>query len=326
MEKISLSFLANELKSVKSTLILCHKSPDPDTLGSAYGLKALLEYLGSFAKVCCSDLVTKRLSFITNNDDLSYNGEKYERIIAVDVASPSQLGDLAFLCQKVDITIDHHPMCERFSNYYEKHTASCAEIIYEIAKELDVIDKLPICFFESVYAGISGDTGCFRYSNVTPNTLITASEIISRGIDHAEISRKIFDSKTSKEILAQRLTYENMEFFEDGLLSLICFTSEMKEKNNLTDLDLGDIINHIRGIEGVLVAVSLKQSEKDKTKYSISCRANADIDVGLVCAQIGGGGHKRAAGASIVAETKKEAVEKISMLFSDAIKDFINGK
>ena len=326
MEKISLSFLASELKNVKSTLILCHKSPDPDTLGSAYGLKAILELLGSRAKVCCSDIVTKRLSFITNDEDLTYTGEDYERIIAVDVASPSQLGDLAFLCDKVDLTIDHHPMCERFSDYYERHTSSCAELIYELAKELNIVNTLPVCFFESVFAGISGDTGCFRYSNVTPDTLITASEIISRGIDHAEISRKIFDSKTSKEILAQRLTYENMELFENGHLSVICFTSEMKEKNNLTDLDLGDIINHIRGIEGVLVAVSLKQSDKDKTKYSISCRANADIDVGLVCAQIGGGGHKRAAGASVVAESKNEAVEKISKLFSKPIKDFINGK
>lgn len=326
MRRLNSNEVASDLKIKKSTLILCHKSPDPDTLGSAYGLKAILEHFGSSVKVSCADKVTKRLMFLTNGEDLTYNGEKYERIVAVDVASPSQLGELSFLCESVDFTIDHHPMCERFSDYYEKHTASCAEIIYEIAEELNILDKLPISFFESVYAGISGDTGCFRFSNVNSETLIKASKIIEHNIDHAEINRKIFDSKTKSEVLAQRLTYENMELYENDTLSIICFTNEMKAKNNLTDLDLGDIINHIRGLEGVLVAVSLKQSESDAKKYAVSCRANADIDVGLVCAQIGGGGHKRAAGASIEAESKEEAISKIVTLFNKPIKDFVNGK
>lgn len=326
MRRLNLTEVASEIINKKSTLILCHKSPDPDTLGSAYGLKSILEHFGSCVKVACSDKVTKRLLFLTNGDDLTYNYEKYERIIAVDVASPSQLGELSFLCESVDFTIDHHPMCERFSDYYEKHTASCAEIIYELAEELNILDKIPISFFESIYAGISGDTGCFRFSNVSSETLIKASKIIEHNIDHAEINRKIFDSKTKQEVLAQRLTYENMELYENEMLSIICFTNEMKAKNNLTDLDLGDIINHIRGLEGVLVAVSLKQSESDEKKYAVSCRANADIDVGLVCAQIGGGGHKRAAGASIIADSKNEAVEKIVELFGKHIREYINGK
>ena len=326
MERISLSFLAEKLKEKKNTLILCHKSPDPDTLGSAYGLRAILQLFGSDVKICCGDEVTKRLSFIVNGEDLSYTEGDYERIIAVDVASPRQLGSLEHLCDRVDYTIDHHPMCERFSDYYEKHTASYAEIIYEIAKELDIIEKLPETFFESIFAGISGDTGCFRYSNTTKETLLTAAEVISKDIDHAEISRRIFDSSTTKEILAQRLTYENMELYENGALSVICFTREMKEKNQLTDLDLGDIINHIRGIEGVLVAVSLKQNDKDLRKYAVSCRANADIDVGLVCVDLGGGGHKRAAGASIEADSREEAISKIVTLFNKPIKDFVNGK
>ncbi|MBQ7352475.1 MAG: DHH family phosphoesterase [Clostridia bacterium] len=326
MRRLNSNEVASELRIKKSTLILCHKSPDPDTLGSAYGLKVILEHFGSSVKVSCADKVTKRLMFLTNGEDLTYNGEKYERIVAVDVASPSQLGELSFLCERVDFTIDHHSMCERFSDYYEKHTASCAEIIYEIAEELNILDKLPISFFESVYAGISGDTGCFRFSNVNSETLIKASKIIEHNIDHAEINRKIFDSKTKSEVLAQRLTYENMELYEDDTLSIICFTNEMKAKNNLTDLDLGDIINHIRGLDGVLVAVSLKQSESNTKKYAVSCRANADIDVGLVCAQIGGGGHKRAAGASIEAESKEEAISKVVNLFNKPIKDFVNGK
>ena len=75
-----------------------------------------------------------------------------------------------------------------------------------------------------------------------------------------------------------------------------------------------------------MVAVSLKQSDKDEGKFAVSCRANSDIDVGLVCAEIGGGGHKRAAGASIYANGKEEATKKIVELFKKPIRDFVNGK
>ncbi len=325
IKAITLTELAELIKEPKSTLVLCHKNPDPDTLGSAFALKHILAHFGSSVAVACADETQSKFKFITGEKSLEYTGEEYERYIAVDVASPAQLGDLSYLSDKVDITIDHHAMCTRFSKYYENFRASCAENIYLLANELGILDTLPLNFYECLYAGMSADTGGFRFSNVTPDTMSLASLVIARGIDHAEINRVIFDSKSMEEIKAQKLTYEKMELYCDGALCLIVFTNEMKEANKISDADIGDIVNSVRGIDGVLVALSLKQNSKDETKYSLSSRANADIDVSKVCAILGGGGHKRASGATIIASSPNDAKKQVITLFENAINEYKNG-
>ena len=316
MKKLNLTELQNEVKIPKYTLILCHRNPDPDTLGSAFGLKAILEHYGSKVKVACCDKTT-RLAFITKGEDLEYNEDNYERIIAVDVASPMQLGELSFLADRVDLIIDHHAMNTRFTDYYEEFCGACCEIIFELARELKILDNLPIHFFESVYAGISGDTGGFKYSNTTERTMLYGAEIITFGIDFAEINRLIFDNKTLGEIKGQELAYKNVKLLCDGTLAVVMFTKAMREENEITDEDIGDIVNCIRSIEGVKVAVSIKQTTNDENKYSISSRSNCDIDVSKACAEIGGGGHVRAAGATLYANSSEEAFAKIVELFAN---------
>lgn len=308
------------IKEPKSTLVLCHKNPDPDTLGSAFGLKHILESLGSDVSVACCDKANAKFGFITLGHNMVYTDNQYQRIIAVDVASPQQLGDLDFLADRIDLIIDHHGMNTRFAPYYEDFGASCAEIIFSIYKALKI--TLPKHFFECVYAGMSGDTGGFRYSNVTTRSMEYGAEIIGMGIDHAEINRIIFESKTIGEIKAQRLTFDKMELLCNGALAVIMITNQMKEENGIGDEDISDVVNNIRSIEGVLVAISLKQGTKDPSKYAISSRANCDIDVSAVCAMLGGGGHKRASGASVVADSPKQAFDACIPLFEKAVNEF----
>jgi len=319
-KSLSISEVLCIVKSPKNTLVLCHKNPDPDTLGSAFALKCILEHFGSQVRVACGDTPSSKFSFITGGICLDYVEGEYERIIAVDVASPTQLGDLGYLADRVDLIIDHHAMNTRFADYYEDLGASCAEIIFSFYKSLEI--DLPTRFFECIYAGMSGDTGGFRYSNVTKRTMEYGAEVISHGIDHAEINRIIFDSKTIGEIKAQRLTYDKMELLCGGSLAVIMFTREMKEQNGIIDEDISDIVNCIRSIEGVLVAVSIKQSDKDPQKYSISSRANCEIDVSKVCAQLGGGGHVRASGAMLVSPDPVSAFNKCVPLFEEAVNQY----
>ncbi|MBO4982943.1 MAG: bifunctional oligoribonuclease/PAP phosphatase NrnA [Clostridia bacterium] len=319
-KQLTLKELLDIIKEGKDTLILCHKNPDPDTLGSAFSLKHILEYYGSSVHIACCDKPSQKFSFITEGSSLEFIEKAYERIIAVDVASPIQLGDLSRLADKVDLIIDHHTMNTRFAPYYEDFGASCAEIIFSIYKELNI--DLPKHFFECVYAGMSGDTGGFRYSNVTTRSMEYGAQVIAFGIDHAEINRIIFESKTMGEIKAQKLTFEKMELLCGGALAVVMLTNEIKEQNGICDEDISDIVNSIRSIEGVLVAVSIKQGTKDSQKYSISSRANCDIDVSKVCAMLGGGGHARASGAMVVAESPKIAYEKCVPLFEKAVNEF----
>jgi len=318
MTELKLDNLISRLKVVKSTAIVCHKNPDPDTLGSAVGLSYVLRHFGSSTKIVCCEKLPSRLSFITKGEEILYTGDlsEFERVIAVDVASPSQMGELDKHCDRVDITVDHHTMNTRFSDYYMDDCAACAQIVFKIADELGLYDVLPTGFFEAIYAGISGDTGCFKYSNVTSQTHDIASRITAKGIDTAEINRLIFDSKSFGEIVAEKVTYQNMKLYCNGKISLISFTNKMKEENSLTDEDIGDIVNHIRQIQGVSVAISIKQSSRDERKFSVSSRSNNDVDVSMLCAEFGGGGHIRAAGCTVIADTPEEAEEKVVRVFS----------
>ena len=97
---------------------------------------------------------------------------------------------------------------------------------------------------------------------------------------------------------------------------------EMKKENGLGDEDISDIVNCIRSVEGVLVAVSIKQSSKDETKFFISSRASCDIDVSAVCAKMGGGGHFRAAGASLVCPDPVSAFNECVALFEEAVNNY----
>jgi len=320
IRKLFLTEVALEVKKPKYTLVLCHRNPDPDTLGSAFALKILLEHFGSRAVVACCDEASKKYDFITGGESLEYKEDAYERIIAVDVASPAQLGGLERLAKNVDMTIDHHSMNTRFSPYFEHFCAACAEIIMELARDvMGVFDELPTQFYNCVYAGISGDTGCFKYSNTTVRTMTYGAELIYKGIDFAEINRIIFDAKTQGEVRAQRLVCEKMELLENGRLALVIITENDKKENNLSENDIADAVNQIRSIDTVKVAISAKEAKNGI--YSLSTRSNCELDVACICSSVGGGGHTRAAGARIEAQSENEAREKIIELFAPLVRE-----
>ena len=324
MNNLLFDNLCQLLKVPCKTAIVCHRNPDPDTLGSAIGLSYILKHYGSDAFIACADKLPKRLSFMANGAEILYEGDfsEFERVIAVDVASPSQMGELSVHADKVDFTIDHHEMSVRFSDYYMENCPACAQIIFKIADHLGLYDELPKEFFEAVYAGISGDTGCFKYSNVTSETHLIASKLVNKNIDYAEINRLIFDTSTFGEINVQKLTYSCMRLWENGKLSTVLLTNEAKRANNVSDEDVGDIVNHIRKIEGVLVAVSIKQSSKNENEYYISSRANVEIDVSKACAVFGGGGHTRAAGCTLTANTPEEAEKMVVDVFAKWVSEY----
>ena len=324
MIKLSLKEVANRIKGIKNALILCHRNPDPDTLGSAFALKHIFEHLGASARVACCDRSSSRFDFITGGFDIASDFDigSYDGVIAIDVASGAQLGDYSYLVDKVSLIIDHHESCTRFCDYYEDFASACAMIVFDIASELGIFYSLPSHFYECVYAGISGDTGCFKYSNTTKKALIMASELVDTGIDFANINYIIFDCKSVGEISAQCMVYGCVELFEDKTLAIALITNEMKKKHGVSDDDIADIISSVRQIEGVKVAVTIKQSSRDEGKFSISSRANCDIDVSEICAKIGGGGHPRAAGATLEGVSATEALDTIRDLFIEGMKAY----
>lgn len=320
------------------TLILMHKNPDGDAVGSAFALKILIEKLGGSALCICCDEVPERLKFlltgqenceVNENTDIGALLASAQRIVAVDVASPSQLGKLYEIFEgKIDLSIDHHITGEAIAPRFIDNTAAAAgELILNIAEVLllgknSVPDLNDSGFYERVYAAVSSDTGCFKYSNTTPETHRRAANILEHGIDAADINRRLFDSRTPDEMRGILMTYENIKIHCDGHLSSLLITRELLEKYGLQDKEIGSIVDTVREVDGVLVGFTIRQTKDDLAKFHVSSRANVDIDVAAVCADFGGGGHIRAAGCTLTSDTPDEAYETMIKAFAEKVDQY----
>ncbi len=317
--------LCDSLEEKKNTLILFHVHPDADAVGSAFALRRLLQMAGSHAVCLCEDKIPRRLEFLVQNEQASELPKAFvpERVISTDVAAPSQLGGL-YEKYKVDIMIDHHAKGSPFAslNYVRPSAAAACEIIFDISREFlrrGLIGEIPEDVDRLLYAGISSDTGCFRFSNVTARTHMSAAELINSRIDTADINHRIFESKSVKQLEAEHAGFRRLKLHCRGRVATISFPNELKESLGLEGEHLETLIDVARNIEGVEIAAVIRQQVKTESdgekSYRVSMRSSCDFDVSKVCADFGGGGHVRAAGCSVRADD----IEKAEQMIADAI-------
>ena len=311
-EKLSFSQICDLLEKKKNTLILFHVRPDGDAVGSALALKLLLEAMGSRAWCLCASEIPQRLAFLAEGVQKSAILEalpddfEVERIISVDTASSAQLGDLCEVFgEKIDFMIDHHAKGEPYADYFVASDAAAAgEIVFDISREMlkrGVIKEIPHKLDFCLYAAISSDTGCFKYSNVTPKTHICSAEILKSDVDTAQINRLLFDSKSMEVLAVEKAGLDTLKMFHNGRIAVVFFTYQMKQKLGVLDEHLETLIDVARSVEGVDVAVAIRQPGPEKS-FRVSTRSSSAVDVSAVCAYFGGGGHIRAAGCTIVAD------------------------
>ena len=295
------------LRNADKILILTHRNPDGDTLGSGFALLRALRQLGKRARLLNADSINEKYSHLY--EGLSEDDFEEEFIVSVDVAEKKLLGDLMEkYADKVDLSVDHHGTGKLFAKntYCESESASACEILYEIIKALGV--KIDKGIADCIYTGCSTDTGCFKYSNVTARTHRIAAELIEYGADHSKINEKMFDTKSMNSIMLERMCYETLESFGDGKVAVITVTKEMLRKSG-TDKSALDAIKPItRQIEGVEIGLTVK--EEDNGAAGISIRTSENYDASAICAHFGGGGHIRAGGCEIK-DTTENAKEKV---------------
>ncbi len=304
------------LRENEEFLVLSHEHPDGDTLGCAFALCEILKILGKKRTFLCSDEVTADFSYMT--DGFSADEVKNPFVIAVDVADLKLLGSIAEdYKDKVDLCIDHH-MSNTFyakNNFVEDRAAAC-EIIYELSCELGI--ELNQYIRNCIYTGISTDTGCFRYQNVTPSVFRVAAQLMEQGVDSKKINKLMFETKTKSSLRLEMIARETLEYHFDGKCAIITITQDMYEKSGSNEHECYPITALPRQIEGVLVGAVIK--EKKDGSFGISVRTEDGIDASEICARLGGGGHKGAAGSSF-RDTYEEGKQKLL----DSIKISLDG-
>ncbi len=309
----TLDEVCNFLADKKNTLIIFHVRPDADAIGASYALKLVLEAMGSKTLCTCESEIPSRLAFLTDKHQRSARFEnmdrnfEFQRIITIDTASPSQLGNLQGLFEdKIDLMIDHHEFGTKYAdNYIRADYAASGEIIYEIASrlvELGKLEKIPRDAYDLIYAALSSDTGCFKYSNVSAHTHLCAAELIGVGVDTAEINHRLFDCKSEKMLAAEAAGIQNIQFYSNRKIAAIMFPFDLKQKLELEDEHLETLVDVARAVDGVKIAISARQSTAYRS-FRISLRSSCSFDVSVVAKHFGGGGHTKAAACTIEADS-----------------------
>ncbi|MCR5485690.1 MAG: bifunctional oligoribonuclease/PAP phosphatase NrnA [Clostridiales bacterium] len=298
-------------------LIIAHAHPDGDTLGSSYALCRVLLSRGKRAAVICEDNIPKMFSFMAAG--LSELDFEPEFIVAADVAGTKLMGShvMERYGDGVDLCIDHH-----FTNeLYAKNTllddtaAACAEIMLRLFKEMRT-DISPVVA-ECLYAGISTDTGCFRYPNLTSGTLRAAAELIDLGADFARINKDCFETKSKSFVALEKMALNNIETYFGGLCAFITITAEMLRECGSSAEEFDRIAALPRQIEDVLVGVTIREQSNGTFKASV--RTNPPMNAADICKRMNGGGHIGAAGCTLTG-TAEDVRNTILRNVEDALK------
>lgn len=302
----------DELFSKDNILLICHIRPDGDTIGSAFALYHALKQFGKNVCVACSSEITPKFFFITGGKSHLDVLFEPDYIVAVDSGDVSLLGSkMSMYADKIDLVIDHHPTNIGYGklNIINSKKGATGEIVYEflIAAEADITPEIAKC----LYTSISTDTGCFRYSSTTSNTLRCAADLIDFGADNDDLNQRLFEMKTMQQFELEKMAFDNLRFYRNETIAAMVISLEMVRQTGATDDDTDGLSVLPRKIEGVEVSFSLRETATGT--YRISARSDGKIDVSEICASFGGGGHFRAAGCNmngIAEDIIKQLVQK----------------
>ena len=290
--------------------ILTHRKPDGDTLGSAAALCLGLRQLGKTAYVLENPEVTELFAPLMEGIT-EPQPQEGDLLVAVDVAADHMLPKaFEHLKNSIDLRIDHHGSGREYTprELVETDSASCAEIIWELLLEMDVVLDKSIA--EAIYVGTATDTGCFRFANTNAHTFDVAADCTAAGADIFDWNRRLFETNSLEKLRLQGWVAEHTKLFAEGKLALCALPKAVEEQLGVDEDDLGNLSSFIRTIEGVCMCALLRQSNEENTKVSV--RAIPGYDAAAVCEVFGGGGHAGAAGCSVklALEEAAAAVEK----------------
>ena len=301
---LTLKECADRIISTEKPLVLMHIRPDGDTVGSCAALCEIFKELGREVKYACDDAIPDRLAFLLSDFEPAEELDGYDPV-SIDVASPSQLGGLA---DKINVCfmIDHHEISTPFAPHYTVRGASSAgEVLYSIARELEArgLIKISQRMAYLLYAAISSDTGGFIFSNAKESTYLAAAHLVSLGIDHADANHRLFMSKSKDQILAEGFTASKLKTHADGRISYATISRADAESLGIGIEHFETAIDIVRSVLGSQIAFVIKETDRGLKASMRSVGAN----VAEVAARHGGGGHIRAAGCNIVADSAEDA-------------------
>ena len=297
---MTLDDLYNEIQKAITIVIIAHEAPDGDAVGSCLAMGLTLKEMGKHPDILMKDCPAN-FNFLPGREFVKEetNVEKYDLAICLDCPTLTRVSidyQKYFENAKVKAEIDHHTKNEMFGDYNIVNHVSPATCQI-LATSFDYLNiEITKDIATCLLTGIITDTGGFKNTGITRETFDFASECLDKGINIPYVFKQAVFTTTRTKFEAEKLAMERMEFYSDGKIAFTYLTGEDKEKIGLKAGEQDGIVEIGKGIEGVEVSIFLY--EKDNG-FKASLRSNDYVNVSEVCFKFGGGGHIKAAGATL---------------------------
>ena len=286
------------IENAKNIAITGHVSPDGDCTGSTLALYNYIteNFEGKQVRVCL-EKPSKKFSYMNGFDLISEDPfSEADLLVSLDASDRERLGSRGVMLDtaKESICIDHHVTNTNFAkfNIVEDFRSSTCELLYTL---LDY-DKISVNTAVCLYTGIVHDSGVFKYQSTTRHTMEIAGALIDKGFDFTKIIDDTYFKKNFNATRPLGLVLTNAKLIFDGkccygLLDYDTWTGYIDDKKKMDG-----IIENLRNIDGVEIALFMYETAKDEHKVSLR---SINADVSSIATALGGGGHMRAAGATV---------------------------
>lgn len=292
--EVTLKQAGKLIERANKIVLSSHVNPDGDNVGSTLGLYHALKRTNKDITILLDDDLPDNLGMMKGLD--LYQKPQDGQIIECDLliildVDVDRIGKVKDVVKAPILNIDHHISNTKVSDYcyVDADAAATAQIVYSLIKEMNwnITPECATC----IYTGLCSDTGFFRYSNTTPYTLRAAADLLEAGARPDKIS-EVFDARSFSSVKAAGKAIETIELYHDGKIALMVIDKALKQSADNTE----GFVNFARNIRGVDVAVMIKYADDEVTRVSMRSKS---VNVSKIAQNIGGGGHIRAAGATV---------------------------
>jgi phosphoesterase RecJ-like protein len=300
-ENASFEQIGEVLRDHQSFVLISHVRPDGDAIGSQIALGFALMAAGKSVRLINEDGLPDNLTFMAGSDKIEQPPTEpldVEVAIALDTAAKPRLGDNALSAAskaKIWLNIDHHKSNPSYGdlNLIDSSSPATGQILYQLIIALGL--PMPAESRDAIYVAVSTDTGSFQYPSTTAKTYEMAADLIHRGLDVGTLNSRTYDNHPYRRVELMRALLNTLELSADGLVA----HWEMRDQTRI-DLDLRPedsegLIDIIRAIRGVQLAVFFEELEGGKIRVSMRSK-DKRLDVCKIALEFGGGGHALAAG------------------------------
>jgi phosphoesterase RecJ-like protein len=285
----------------ESFVLLSHVRPDGDAIGSQLALAISLMAMGKTVRCFNEDGLPENLAFLPGSEWIESPPDEpvdVEVAIALDTATHPRLGDRTLHAVSkagVLINIDHHISNTRYGDWVliDPKSPATGQILYDLITKLDM--PMPPESRDAIYVAVSTDTGSFQYPSTTAKTYEMAAELIRRGLDVGAINSATYDEMPYRRLELMRALLNTLERSADGIVAHWELRESTRVRLELRPEDSEGLIDHIRAIRGVKLAVFFEELPDGKIRVSMRSKDPA-LDVCKIAVQFGGGGHALAAG------------------------------